>query len=416
MRLKLLCGVVAVFLLPSTPVKGQFDVPSRLTLEEARRLLLQYNPTIKAASARTESEKADVTSASQRPNPELALSSEGIDFQSNSSPFFDAQEISVNLRYRIETSQKREKRTRLQRLEADISEIEVADITRRLLFELSRKYFQVVLAQENLQLAHTMLEDFRAILRLNRIRYEEGEISGGELRRTEAEQYRFLEDVMATEVDLENAQDHLISLLGKDRFGENFTAIDTLRKVIPQFSGAELREAALASRSDLKIARAEVVHSDNEIALEEAHATPDITPFIGYRRDFGANGLIAGFRLPLPLFDRNEGGIERSVSRRRERQWRLREEQITVLKEVQLAFNELRGNRRRVELLESEYLEKSRQARDIAESAYRLGGISLIEFLDAQRSYREATRLLNRALHDLRVSLAHLELAVGREL
>ena len=83
---------------------------------------------------------------------------------------------------------------------------------------------------------------------------------------------------------------------------------------------------------------------------------------------------------------------------------------------MQLALNGLAGNRRRLEALQGEYLGKSRQSRDIAESAYRLGGASLIEFLDSERTFRETSRLYNRALYDFQISRAQLELAIGEEL
>lgn len=401
--------------LVSTPVKAELEVPSRLTRDEARALLLKYSPALKAAIARTDAERADLVRASRRPNPELFLSSEGLNLDPDSRSFVDEQELSISLRYRLETSGKREKRTRIEGLGAEISEMEVAEVTRHLLFQLDQKYFLLVLAQENLELAHSMLEDFEEILRLNRIRYENGEISGGELRRAEVEQYRFLEDIVTAEVALENAQDQLLSLLGSDRFDDTVTAVDPLKGTITEVPPIEMRETALATRSDLKIARTSVLEASAGIELEKAHSKPDLIPFVGFRRDFGTNGLIAGIQLPLPLFDRNEGGIERSIAHRRERGWDLKEREIEVLTEVQVAVNELRGNLRRVELLETEYIDKSNQARDIAESAYRLGGISLIEFLDAQRTYREMTQLMNTALYDLRVSQARLELVVGRE-
>ena len=61
-------------------------------------------------------------------------------------------------------------------------------------------------------------------------------------------------------------------------------------------------------------------------------------------------------------------------------------------------------------------MEKALQSRDIAESAYRLGGASLSEFLDAERTYRETSRLYNRALYDFQISRAQLERAIGGDL
>jgi len=69
-----------------------------------------------------------------------------------------------------------------------------------------------------------------------------------------------------------------------------------------------------------------------------------------------------------------------------------------------------------MEALQEQYLEKAQQSRDIAESAYRLGGASLSEFLDAERTYRETSRLYNQVLYDFQISRGQLELAIGKDL
>ena len=53
---------------------------------------------------------------------------------------------------------------------------------------------------------------------------------------------------------------------------------------------------------------------------------------------------------------------------------------------------------------------------ELSVSAVGLGSVSLLEFLDAERTYGEAVRRYNRALYELQVSWAQLEFTVGRDL
>jgi outer membrane protein TolC len=46
-------------------------------------------------------------------------------------------------------------------------------------------------------------------------------------------------------------------------------------------------------------------------------------------------------------------------------------------------------------------------------ASYRLGSANLIDFLDAQRAFRDTLRTYNRALYDQRVSLFQLASATG---
>ena len=86
-----------------------------------------------------------------------------------------------------------------------------------------------------------------------------------------------------------------------------------------------------------------------------------------------------------------------------------------LLLEVQKAYNAVRVNQERVRYIEGEYLQKSEQSRQIVTASYRLGEANLIDFLDAERAYRETRRIHNQALYEYRISLYELAAAVGEE-
>lgn len=398
------------------PAQTRVSVPENLTLAAAKSLLMSYNPTLRAERFNVDIEIGDVLNAERRPNPILSVGSEGLSFASSDRSFFDNQEFSLILKQDIELSGKRQKRTSFEEADVKIAEMELQNTVRVLTFELQKAYYQVIRAQEDLRLARDILEHFVAVVRLNRIRYELGEIAGGELRRVEAAQYRFLEDVVAAEVGLENAQDQLLGLLGSTDFDQRFEAIDRFDSQFVPPPAQELRDTALRERADIAVQRARLAQSDVGIELEKARGVPNLSPFVGYRRDFGRNGAILGIEIPLFVSNRNLGGIARAQAQRRRQEQLVRLLEVRALQEVQLALNELAGNRKRMEALQEQYLEKAQQSRDIAESAYRLGGASLSEFLDAERTYRETSRLYNQVLYDFQISRGQLELAIGKDL
>ena len=418
MQLRILAASVVLMGLVPTEVQAQTDVrvPEKLTLEAAQGLLIRYNPTLQVESLNVDVETGDLINAKKRPRPTLSVGSAGLFSGPGDRSFLSNQEFSLTFSQDIELAGKRQKRTQLEQAEVEIAEIELQDVVRRLTFELKKAYYQVVLAQEDLKLAEDILEQFVGVVRVNRIRYESGEIAGGELRRVEAEQYRFYEDVVAAEVALENAQDELLALLGSTDFDQRFEAVDPFDSQFVPPSPQQLRDIALRERADLAAERARIARSDFGIEVEKARGVPNISPFVGYRYDYGLSGAILGVQIPLFVSNPNEGGIARAQAQRRRQQQLVRLLEVQVLREVQLALNELEGNRRRIQALQGEYLGKSQQSRDIAESAYRLGGASLIEFLDAERTYRETSRLHNRALYDFQMSRAQLELAIEEDL
>ncbi|NJD68839.1 MAG: TolC family protein, partial [candidate division NC10 bacterium] len=116
----------------------------------------------------------------------------------------------------------------------------------------------------------------------------------------------------------------------------------------------------------------------------------------------------------LPLFNRNQGGIVRAQAEQERESFQSRRLETQVLLEVDQAFNRFESERRRLEGLETEYLPKARESREIAEAAHKLGAIDLTAFLDAQRTFREVQRLYNRSLYELSIARFQVEAAVGR--
>lgn len=395
--------------------QSRVDIPSKLTLAEARTLLIRHNPALLAARLETEVEGGDVIEAKKFSNPQFQVGSEGLGARGPGS-FLNNQEFSILVRQEFLTGGKREKRTRVELADVEIASMETHNLERLLTFELKQVYYQVVLAQADLELATEILERFREVVKLNRLQFEKGEISGGELRRVEAAQYQFYEDLIRSEVNLRNAKDRLLALFGVSDFSSDFTAVDGFD---PRFSPPplpELRQIAMRERVDLAAQRARLSRSERRTELEKARAKPNVSLFAGYRRDFGQDGAIVGIDVPLFAFNRNQGPIARSRAESRQEERRLELLETELLREVQTAVNQLDGNRRRIQALEGEYLKIARQSRDITDSAYRLGGASLIELLEAERTYRETRRFYNSSLFDYQISRAQLEMAIGEEL
>ncbi len=412
-----LAALAAISMTVCSLLQAQTDVriPERLTLKEARSLL-DSNPALQAKKQEIDAEKGDVLDVKRYPNPTFSFGSEGLVFDSERGSFVDRLQPLLTLRQEFLTGGKRDKRTRVEMADTEIASIQVEDLLRLLNYDLKQVYYQVVLAERDLELARRILQRFKEIVQLNRTRFESGEISGGELRRTEAAEYPFLAAVVDAEVRLDSAKVDLLALVGSSDFTQQFQAADSFNPSFSPPSEGELREIALRQRPDLAAERARVTRADLAIELEQARSKPNPTAFAGYQRQIDSNGPIAGIELPLFVFNQNEGPIHRAQAERRRQENQLLFGQIMVLKEVSIALEQLAGGRRRIQALENEYLEKAEQARDITEASYRLGEASLIEFLDAERTYSETMLLYNQALYDFEISRARLERAIGEDL
>ena len=411
-----------VLCLTATAVYGQdLVIPARLSLEDALRLATERNPNLAAARDNVEVAAAGRIDAGLRPNPAFTFESGSYPlFESPRPSFIGNQEMTLRLDQEIELAGRR--RLRTQAAEASVSTAEAGfdDQRRRLDFDVRRAYFAVVLAKADVDVSRAALEEIDRVIGLNRARYEQGEISGGELRRVQVERLKFVDDVFTAQLALKNARSALLALVNAPDLGAEFDVTEPLNisaagagaAPVP-LDPASLRTQALASRPDLVAAQRAVQRADTETSLQRALRTPNITLGGGYRRDFGSDGVVFGVTVPLPFSNRNQGGIARAEAERRQAANLATATAISVSLDVQQAINAVDVSRARVQYIEGEYLTPARESRDIVLAAYRLGTADLIDFLDAQRAFRDTARTYNRALYDQRVSLFQLSAATG---
>jgi cobalt-zinc-cadmium efflux system outer membrane protein len=64
-------------------------------------------------------------------------------------------------------------------------------------------------------------------------------------------------------------------------------------------------------------------------------------------------------------------------------------------------------------MFRSSYLDIAQKSRDISEYAYRRGAIALLDFLDAERTYRATQLAYRQAVAAYLLSLEQLRQAVG---
>jgi cobalt-zinc-cadmium efflux system outer membrane protein len=155
-----------------------------------------------------------------------------------------------------------------------------------------------------------------------------------------------------------------------------------------------------------------VTAANSQYQLQKAIGKRDVTGQISYTHIQYSEISLFG-QIQLPIFDRNQGEIARSgyaVGQARQ------QEELAngqVLTDVKDALENLHSNDQIVGLYRSGYLNEAQQSRDISEYAYRRGAASLLDFLDAERSYRAIQLAYRQALASYQLAQEQLREAVG---
>ena len=292
---------------------------------------------------------------------------------------------------------------------------ELLETIRVVKLDLQRRHYDVVLAKASLELSTEILEQFDEMIRLTEVRYQQGEVSGLEVSRLRTERLRFFSDQTEATLGLSNSKLALLELLGVAEIGAEFDVAEELQFHGVTASPGLLEEQALANRPDLNAQESRVQRALGQEEYAKALGKPDLVPYFGYRRDFIVNALTFGVSLPLPFFDRNQGGVARAIAETGRERQDLRQKELQVRREVREAYNFVATRAELIRALRADYVPSARRARDIAQASYGLGALDLIAFLDAERAYRETLLSYNQALYDHQLARFLLDAVVGEE-
>jgi cobalt-zinc-cadmium efflux system outer membrane protein len=156
--------------------------------------------------------------------------------------------------------------------------------------------------------------------------------------------------------------------------------------------------------------------AERKRALERARSTADVSPFVGLRRVGENSTVLLGIAIPLPIMDRNEGGIARAAAEEKLARTDLELRRNRVLADVESAYQSWHSARERITAFESGLLGQADESQAIALRAYQEGAIELLGYLEAQRTRAEIRHQYLQSVFDARTALLVLEQAVGREL
>ena len=166
--------------------------------------------------------------------------------------------------------------------------------------------------------------------------------------------------------------------------------------------------------------RRDAARSQAELRLQLAQGKVDYSLGTEYRRQQGlagtGNSLGFFFSSNLPVFNRNQGEIQRARQERAQADARIRALQATIENEVETAYLQYRTARESLNRVEQTMLTKATDVRQITERAYRRGGATFLDFLDAQKAYIDTVQLRNTALADFAKSLYTIDAATGTSL
>ena len=402
--------------LPATPSPSSQSL--RLSLNEAVGLFLRKNLDLLIAKFGIESAKGQQITARLFPNP-IALTGTTASFTqgltpTNSGAFF------VQIQQLFELAGKRGYRIESAGFGTQSAEAGFENAVRQLSLTVKDAYYRIQLAQRRLALAVENRDRFSRILEINTIRFKKGYIAEVDLIRIRLQFIDFQAQVIQSLQEGETARAELRQLLRlpPETQVELTTDLD-YKRIDPDIG--RLRTVAIEARPDVRAKRLEFSQREADLKLAKAYRIPDVTIGAGYSIQ-GPQGPDNpqqwGFNLglPLPLFNRNQGGIMKAEAAIQTAEADLDKTLNQVENQVDIAYRNLVQSRRLVEAFLGGVLDDARLTLTIVERAYERGGATILDLLDAARTSRTIQQNYIEALFNYQRTVIELESAVGQEI
>jgi len=393
------------------------NAPAKLSLDDAIRLALQHNHALQAARTTILQNEAEEVTANLRPNPNLSWDSQFFPLFSPSQFSADYLEnqaqFDVGISYLIERGKKRQHRLQAAKDQTAVTRSTVTDNERTLIFNTSQQFISVLLAQSTLDLAKQDAASFQQTVDISESRYKTGDMSESDLLKIKLQLLQFQSDLSAAKLAKIQALAGLRQFIGFESVADDFDVSGDLDYQPVHADLQALKGLAMQDRPDLRAAQEGVTAARSQEALMRANGKKDLSVSFDYTHTAGINSGAFFFNIDLPIFDRNQGEIARARFAITQAEETALETAQQVNTDIIDAYGALRSNDEIIQLYQNGYIDQAKQSRDITEYAYKRGAASLLDFLDAERTYRSNQLAYRQALASYMTALEQMRQAVG---
>jgi cobalt-zinc-cadmium efflux system outer membrane protein len=412
---------------------GELDVPASaedlgptdgLTLEAAIGELLQRNLGLNALRYEIPMARADVLTAGLRANPIFYADAQLVPYGtfSNARPGGQTQ-YDINITYPLDLSHKRRARIAVAEAAKHVTEAQFQDAVRQQVDNLYTAFVDVVTARLTLAYSQEYARGIERLYQINLDLLNKGQIipATTEALHVQVEQSE-LQTREAAQALVRATQTLALML---DLPADKASALQVrgaLRDVRPLPATADsLIGVAMTSRPDLASYRLGLERAQADARLARANRNSDV--FLLYQpytfqdnAPFGqksAHSWAVGATVMLPMFNRNQGNIQRTAMNVAQTRVELASLERKVAFEVDQAVREFQLSLERVLEYEQQILPSSRRVRDTAYRRFQGGEVSVLEYLAAQKDFNAVVRDYRDAMVRHRRSMLDLNTAVG---
>jgi cobalt-zinc-cadmium efflux system outer membrane protein len=401
--------------------------PDGLTLDQAIERLLAANLDLRSKFMEIPQAQADVLSAGLRANPIFYADGQLVPYgqYTRTRPGGQTQ-YDVNISYPLDVTRKRQARTLVAARAKRVLEAQYQDAVRMAIDGLYSAYVDVLAARQTSIYTRLSFETRKQVLKVTEVQYDKDLATRADVNRVTIEREKVYIGMLDAEETLRQKKRALgvvLNLPPQEAERIDLRGSMAVRAPAPP-PLEELIQIALAARPDLASYRLGVQRAEADVRYARASRMSDV--YVLYQpytyqdnQPFGLKSPTSwalGVTVPLPVYNRNQGGILRAQLNVTQTQIELANLERQVITEVQSAEREYLFTRLAVERIERELLPRALQVRNDTEKLYIGGEVDVVVFLNAERDYNDTVKLYLDTMVRHRLSMLKLNTVLAQRI
>ena len=402
--------LVAIF--AALPVMVTSQERETYSLERLISLGLNHNPIINAEKQSVEAAKAAYSASRSFPNPAL-------DYSQGSAKSYDGTVTRTTRGFSItqpfENPFKRHYRAESQKNRWQAVEYSYENARNELIFDIKIYFYKILLLNKKEEITSKNLEAIGEIYRLIKKRADLGEVKELEAIKLFVETLKAQKDLNQIKTEKELSEDNLNRLLG-NMLSKNFVLSGKMDRTSVPIDEESLIQLALFSQPLIKEKAMELEESQNTSRFLKWHRLPDFNLSGFTRKELDGTNTGIGISFEIPLWNWRSAEIKEADKHTLKKEFELQALKDEVITKVRSKIKQLQLSSQTLKLFSSGLLTQAAESLKIAELSYKEGEISLMDYLDSQRTYNSIFLDFQEALYMWHADKAALEKAVGEEI
>jgi cobalt-zinc-cadmium efflux system outer membrane protein len=383
--------VISCFCLTRTVLADDAEI----TLNQAREYFLKHNFDILINQFEVNKAEADLLKAKLFPNPKLTVNYTGL--QTSDLRAGDNTQSTYRVDQLIELGGKRALRSSVATESLEASKLLHREAVRTLLSSFYSLFYNLNLDLLNVTLAREDLAHYDRALDIAEKRFNAGFLSLVDYTKLKVARIDIENSLITLENQYKNDTEQFRLLIGSPQ--QVTPSPGQIRKSFREYIEEDLIDKAYQHRSDLQALERQLKSGEYNISLAKAVAIPDVTVGAEYE-NFGpqqTSGVGFGVSLNIPIFNRNQGEIARRRAEYRQIEFQIQKVKTQIITDVRIALQ----NYTTALKVYNVYSRKKTDVESLlanSEKAFALGGITVLDFLDSRKTYREFMTKYNHSI------------------